>query len=104
MDFFLSRYRSLTVLLIVIATQLLLIAYQVKSNKDVPLIRVWAVTAVTPFEQGLELVRRYTWGFVEDYFVLLGVHGENVRLSRENGTLKIENNYLKNELATADRA
>ncbi len=39
------------------------------------LIRVWAVTAVTPVEQGLELVRRYTWGFVEDYFVLLDVHG-----------------------------
>ena len=43
MDFFLSRYRNLTVLLIVIVAQLLLIAYQVKSNKDVPLIRVWAV-------------------------------------------------------------
>jgi rod shape-determining protein MreC len=104
MDFFLSRYRHLTVLLIVIAAQLLLIAYQVKSNKQVPLIRVWAVTAVTPFEQGLEFVRRYTWGFVEDYFVLLGVHSENVKLQRENGQLKIENNYLKNELATADRA
>ena len=48
MDFFLSRYRHLTVLLIVISAQLLLIAYQVKTNKDIPLIRVWAVTAVTP--------------------------------------------------------
>ncbi len=104
MDFFLSRYRHLTVLLIVITAQLLLIAYQVRTNRDVPLIRVWAVTAVTPAEQGLEFVRRYTWGFVEDYFVLLNVHGVNVKLQRENGQLKIENNYLKNELATADRA
>ena len=95
MDFFLSRYRNLTVLLIVIATQLLLIAYQVKTNKDVPLIRVWAVTTVTPAEQALELVRRYTWGFVEDYFVLLGVHSENEKLKHENGALKIENHYLK---------
>jgi rod shape-determining protein MreC len=104
MDFFLSRYRHLTVLLIVITAQLLLIAYQVKTNKDIPLIRVWAVTAVTPVEQGLELVRRYTWGFVEDYFVLLGVRGQNERLQSENGQLKIENNYLKAELSTADRA
>jgi rod shape-determining protein MreC len=104
MDFFLSRYRHLTVLLIVITAQLLLIAYQVKTNKDIPLIRVWAVTAVTPVETGLELVRRYTWGFVEDYFVLLGVRSQNEKLRSENGQLKIENNYLKSELSTADRA
>src|SRR5215472_3837404 len=104
MDFFLSRYRNITVLLIVIVGQLLLIAYQVKTSKDVPLIRVWAVTAVTPVEQALEVVRHYTWGFVEDYFVLLGVKSENDRLKHENGELKIENHYLKAELSTADRA
>ncbi len=104
MDFFLSRYRHLTVLLVVITAQLLLIAYQVKTNNDIPLIRVWAVTAITPVEQSLEFVRRYTWGFVEDYFVLLGVRSRNEKLLRENGQLKIENNYLKSELSTADRA
>jgi len=104
MDFFLSRYRNLTVLLIVIVAQLILIAYQVKSKNDVALIRVWAVSAVTPVEQGLELVRRYTWGFVEDYFVLLGVRSQNDKLQHENGQLKLENHYLKAELATADRA
>jgi len=104
MDFFLSRYRNLTVLLIVIVAQLLLLAYQVKSNNNVTLIRVWAVTAVTPVEQGLELVRRYTWGFVEDYFVLLGVRSQNEKLQHENGQLKLENHYLKSELSTADRA
>jgi rod shape-determining protein MreC len=104
MDFFLSRYRNLTVLLIVIVAQLVLIAYQVKTSRDVPLIRVWAVTAVTPVEQVLEVVRRYTWGFVEDYFVLLGVKSENDKLKHENGDLKLQNNYLKSELSTADRA
>lgn len=103
MEFFLSRYRNLTVLLIVIAAQLLLIAYQVKSNRDVPMLRVWAVTAVTPAEQALDFVRRYTWGFVEDYFVLLGVRSENEKLKQQNGQLKMENNYLKTELSTADR-
>jgi len=104
MDFFLSRYRNLTVLLIVIVAQLLLIAYQVKTNNNVPLMRVWAVTAVTPVETALELVRRYTWGFVVDYFVLLNVRGENEKLRSENGQIKMENHYLKAELGTADRA
>ncbi len=104
MDTLLSRYRNITVLLIVIVAQLLLIAYQVKGDKDLPLIRVWAVTAVTPVEQALEVVRRYTWGFVEDYFVLLGVRNENDKLKQENGQLKLENHYLKSELSTADRA
>jgi rod shape-determining protein MreC len=104
MDFFLSRYRNITVLLIVIVAQLLLIAYQVKGNRDLPLIRVWAVTAVTPVETALEVVRHYTWGFVEDYFVLLGVKSDNDKLKRENGELKLANHYLKSELSTADRA
>ena len=104
MDTLLSRYRNITVLLVVIVAQLLLIAYQVKGDKDLPLIRVWAVTAVTPVETALEVVRRYTWGFVEDYFVLLRVRNDNARLKRENGQLKLENHYLKSELSTADRA
>jgi len=104
MEFFLSRYRNVTVLLVAIVAQLLLIAYQVKSNKDVPLLRVWAVSAVTPTEQALEVVRRYTWGFVEDYFVLLGVRSENEKLKQQNGQLKLENHYLRSELGTADRA
>ena len=58
-----------------------------------------------PVEQSLELVRRYTWGFVEDYFVLLRrAQRERQACERENGQLKIENHYLKNELSTADRA
>lgn len=103
MEFFLSRYRNLTVLLIVIAAQLLLIAYQIKSNRDVPMLRVWAVSAVTPAEQALDFVRRYTWGFVEDYFVLLGVRNDNEKLKQQNGQLKLENHFLKTELSTADR-
>jgi len=104
MDFFLSRYRNLSVLLIVIVAQLLLIAYQVKSNKDVPMLRVWAVTAVTPIESSLEFVRRHTWGYVADYFVLLNVRSQNEKLQHENGQLKLQNQYLKSELSTADRA
>src|SRR5271166_3119632 len=104
MEALLTRYRNLTVLLIAFFAQLVLIAFQVRTGRDVPLLRVWAITAVTPVEEALEFVRRNTIGVVEDYFVLVGVRGENQRLKKEVGDLKLKNHYLQTELSTADRA
>jgi rod shape-determining protein MreC len=101
---FLIRYRNLTVLLVVVVAQLLLLAYQVKTSKDVPLLRVWAVSTVTPVEQGLEWLRRHTIGVVSDYFGLVHVKEQNDKLQHELGRLKLENNFLKNQVSTADRA
>src|SRR4051812_4813640 len=104
MEVLISRYRNLSVLLLVIFGQLVLLAYQVKSNQDVRLIRVWAVTAVTPFARVLEFVREHTIGAAERYVVLVNVRAENESLRSELGKLKIENHFLKTELETADRA
>jgi len=67
---FLSRYRNLSVLLLLIFAQLLLLAYQVKTAQDVRLIRVWAVTAVTPVARLLEGARSTVASFVESYLLL----------------------------------
>lgn len=104
MESFLSRYRNLAVLLVVIVAQLLLLAYQVKGNQDERLVRSWAVTAVTPLAKVIEGVRSGTIGFFSDYFVLLDVRDENKRMKAELGRLKMENQFLKTELSTADRA
>ena len=104
MEFLLNRYRNLTVLLVVIGAQLLLLAYQVKGNQDVRLVRVWAVTAVTPLARVLEIVRRNTIGIAEDYFDLINVRDDNNHMKKELGRLKMENQFLKTELQTADRA
>jgi rod shape-determining protein MreC len=104
MEFLLNRFRNLTVLLVVVLAQLLLLAYQVKSNQDIRLIRVWSVTAVTPVAKLLEVVRRNTIGLVEDYFVLINVREQNLKLSNELGKLKMENHFLKSELETSERA
>jgi rod shape-determining protein MreC len=100
----LSRYRNLIILAITVVGQLLLLAWQVKTNQDVRLIRVWAVTAVTPMAGVVEAVRRNTIGFLEDYFILLDVREQNRKLRAENSQLKIENVYYRNQLQTADRA
>lgn len=104
MDFILSRYRNLTLLLAAIAVQLLLVAYQVKSNQDIRLIRVWSVNAITTVARGVEAVRASTVGFFNDYFILLNAREENRRLKEEVAKLKLDNQYLRSELATADRA
>ncbi|PYT35553.1 MAG: hypothetical protein DMG58_01695 [Acidobacteria bacterium] len=104
MDTLLNRYRNITVLLLVIFAQLILLAYQVKNDKDVRLIRLAAVTAVTPLARAIETVRGGTDGFLQNYVLLRDARSENGRLRSELGKLKLENQFLRTELGTADRA
>jgi rod shape-determining protein MreC len=104
MEGFLNRYRNITVLLLVIFAQLLLLAVQVKNGQDVPMIRVWTVTAVTPVARVVEGLRGGSLGFFRNYITLHNASVENGRLREENGRLKLENIFLKNELNRADRA
>jgi rod shape-determining protein MreC len=104
MEALLSRYRNLTVLLIVVVAQLLYLAYQVKTNRDERLIRVWAVSSVTPMAGVVEAVRHNTIGFLEDYFILLDVRDQNRKLKSLNDRLRMENVYDRNQLATAEHA
>jgi rod shape-determining protein MreC len=104
MEVLLNRYRNLTVLVIAIVAQLALLAYQVKSNGEVRLIRVWAVSAVTPLARLIEGGRSNVSRFFSDYFVLLDVREENKRMRAELQQTKLDNQYLRTELSTADRA
>ena len=104
MDTFLSRYRNLSVLLALVLAQLLLLAYQVKAREDVRLIRIWAVTAITPLARGIEWARGGAGGFFGNWVYLRGVEQENQRLRRELGELKLKHQLMASELATADRA
>lgn len=104
MEALLSRYRNLTVLLIVVAAQLLYLAYQIRTSRDERLIRVWAVTAVTPMAGVVEALRHNTLGFFQDYFILLNVREQNRKLKADNDRLRLENVYFRNQLGTAERA
>ena len=104
MESLINRYRNITILLLVILAQLVLLAVQVKNDQEVRMIRVWAVTAVTPLARALEGLRSGTVGFFTDYVMLRDVHEENHRLRSDLDRLKMENLFLKTELSTADRA
>ena len=103
MESLLNRYRNITVLLLVIMAQLVLLAVDTKV-KGVPLIRVWAVSAVTPAARVLEGIRGGGSGFLHNYILLRDASAENRRLKAELDKLKLENINLKNDLNTADRA
>jgi len=104
MEVLLSRYRNLTVLFVVVVVQLICLAYQVKTKGDGRLIRVWAVTAVTPMAGIVEGIRRNTIGFLEDYFILLDVREQNRKLRADNDRLRMANIYYRNQLSTAVNA
>jgi rod shape-determining protein MreC len=103
MDSLLNRYRNITVLLLVVVAQLILLAVQVKNDRDIPFIRVWAITAVTPFARLVEAVRGGGAGFFRDYIHLHDADVENRKLREEVGKLKMDNIFLRNELNQADR-
>jgi rod shape-determining protein MreC len=104
METLLNRYRNITVLLLAIFAQLVLLAYQVKNVDDVPMMRVWAVSAVTPLAKVMEVARSNTVGAIQGYITLHDTHEENLHLKEEVGRLKMQNQFLQNELNTADRA
>jgi rod shape-determining protein MreC len=104
MEALLSRYRNLTVLLVVVVGQLLYLAYQVRTARDERLIRVWAVSAVTPMAGVVEAIRHNTIGFLQDYFILLDVRDQNRKLKADNDKLRMENVYFRNQLSTAEHA
>jgi rod shape-determining protein MreC len=104
MESLLNRYRNITVLLLVIAAQLILLAVQVKDNRDIYIIRVWTVTAVTPFARVVEAMRGGGSGFLHNYLLLRETNAENRTLREEVGKLKMDKIFLQNELSQADRA
>lgn len=98
-----SRYRNLAVLVVTIAAQLVLLAYQVRTQQDVSLLRSATVTAVTPLAKLLDNIRGSSLGFLDRYILLLRVEQDNERLKSELDRMKLENQFLRTELTTADR-
>ena len=103
MEAFFNRYRHLSLLVVVVFAQLILLAWQIKTNQEARGVRVWAVTAVTPLARFVEEIRFKTAHFFSDYVMLSGVQQQNLRIGRELDRLKLENQSLRNDVQMADR-
>ena len=103
MDSLLSRHRNAAVLVAVLFLQLVLLAFQVKRGKDVPLIRIWAVAVIAPVEKASSSVIRGLVGVWRDYVDLRQVRQQNHRLTEEIGRLKLSHHLLQEEAREASR-
>jgi rod shape-determining protein MreC len=106
MESVLVRYRNLIVLVGVLFLQVLGLAVQVRRNTDTEssrLIRVWAVTAVTPLEKALVWVQTSTGSLWHNYFYLRGVRAENRELKQQIEQMRIEQASMSQDADQARR-
>jgi rod shape-determining protein MreC len=93
----LSRHRPLTLLAAAIVTQVLLLAFQIKRNSNVRLIRYWASAIVTPGEKGASWTFGGIGHFWSSYIALHHTYAENQRLKQQLGQLELRNQELESE-------
>jgi rod shape-determining protein MreC len=98
-----SKHKSLTLLTVVLLVQLLLLAVQIKRDARGRLIRVWAITAVSPFERAGASSFDGVRGLWRHYFALQYTSRENEALRIENDALKLTIAQLQSKAAEADR-
>src|ERR1700736_2086646 len=98
-----SRHKSVVLLAGVIILQVVLLAVQIKRDSQGRLLRIWTVSAVSPFERagakGIGNIRD-TWSH---YFALQNTSRDNEQLRRQNDELKMQVNQLQSKAAEADR-
>jgi rod shape-determining protein MreC len=98
-----SRHRSLTLLAVAIAAQLLLLAVQIRRGQQARLIRVWAIESVSPLGRGAAWSVDGVRGLWNNYVALRHMHEENEQLHTEVGALRMRNSELESRAAEADR-
>jgi rod shape-determining protein MreC len=98
-----SRHKSLTLLASVVVAQVLLLAVQIKRERDVRLIRVWAVELISPVQRSVSWTIygiEHGWG---GYIGLRRARQDNEALHAELDRLKVRNAELEGRALEADR-
>jgi rod shape-determining protein MreC len=106
MENLISRYRNVTILVVVLFAQVLGLAMQVRrstQDESTRLIRVWAVDAVTPFEKSIVWFQSSVSNLWHNYFYLRGVRQENRDLKLQIERLRIEQVRLNQDAEQARR-
>ena len=98
-----SRHRSLALLAVVVASQVLLLAVQIKQERQVRLIRVWAVAMIAPIQRAGAWTLDRLHGGWSNYIALRHTRHENQELRGEVERLQLRNSQLESRAAETDR-
>ena len=106
MENVLKRHGNITIFTAVLFVQLLALAYQVKRPTErgpVRVIRVWAVSAITPFEKAFVHSVDWTTSTFHNYVYLRNVRRQNEQLRDEIQRLRLEQVRLAEDANQARR-
>jgi len=95
--------RPIFLLAIVVMAQVMLLAYQIKGDHDVRLLRYWAVALITPIERVGTSSTSKVGGVWSGYVGLHGARSENTQMRAELDQLRIRNRELESQAAEAKR-
>lgn len=98
-----SRHRSLALLAAVIAAQVVLLAVQIRRERQGRLIRVWSVTLISPVERAGVWTIDNIRGIWRHYAGLRNTSRENRELREELNRLKLRNIELESKAGESDR-
>ena len=106
MESLITRYRNVSILVAILFAQVLGLAVQVRRSPDSEssrLIRIWAISAVTPLEKAFVWAQNSTANLWRNYVYLRGVRQENRDLKYEIERLRLEQVRLTDDAEQARR-
>src|SRR5271169_1722730 len=106
METFLGRYKNLIVLAAILFAQIIGLAVQVRRPSqlgETRLIRLWAISAVTPIEGAVVHMQQWVQGLWTNYVYLRGVRRENRELRAQIERMRIEDSRLSEDARMARR-
>src|SRR5271169_1385738 len=106
MDTFLGRYKNLIVLAAILFAQIIGLAVQVRRPAQVGetrLIRLWAISAVTPIESAVVHAQKWVQHGWANYVYFRGIRRENRELRAQIERMKIEDARLSEDARMARR-
>jgi len=97
-----ETHRHVSLLVAVLLAQLFLLAYQIKTDNNVRLLRRWTVAVISPVEKGFNAAWDGSASLIRNYVALYNARRENERLRAELDQARLRLHSVEARAADAD--